>query len=115
MKYLTFIFLVMVLLLETSSAQYSNYNYISECNMFMSESGNSIINTPDQLFPWAYFQTPVSNQITDVLLSPGFGWATYNGMGMVFTTNGGYNWTTISFNDTTFTTSFNPAPRPSIS
>ena len=106
MKYFTFIFLVIILLYETSSAQHRNYSFFSDCNMFISESGNSENYVPDQLYPWTCIQTPVTYQITDVIFKYSGGWATHTGMGLVLTTNGGYNWTTISFNDTTFTTSF---------
>ena len=106
MKRLTYIFIVSILLSGTSSAQNNNYTYISDCNMFVPENRNSLNTVPDQLYPWLYFQTPVTNQITDVFFDFSGGWATHTGMGLVLTTNGGYNWTTISFNDTTFTTSF---------
>ena len=110
MKHFIYVFILSILLPGISSAQQSNYTYIEDCDMFTPAYGYTHHSITDQLFQWQYFQTPVSNQITDVMFKSGliswYGWATHTGMGLVMTKDAGNNWITISFNDTTFTTSY---------
>ena len=59
----------------------------------------------DLLYSWLPVQTPVTYQIMRVFfVDIQHGWAGHNGNGGLMTTDGGFNWTTISFNDTNFTT-----------
>jgi photosystem II stability/assembly factor-like uncharacterized protein len=70
------------------------------------------INNPNpygnSLFTWQFIQTPIPYQIAEVFFLDSLnGWASHLFMGVLKTTNSGFNWETISFNDTTFTTGFN--------
>lgn len=60
------------------------------------------------LFTWILVQTPVNTISTEVIFTDSLhGFASYNAMGSLRTTNSGLNWENYSFNDTTFTTGFN--------
>jgi photosystem II stability/assembly factor-like uncharacterized protein len=60
------------------------------------------------VFTWQPIQTPVTYQITKVFFIDSLnGWAGHTGNGALRTTDSGFNWSTISFNDTNFTTSYN--------
>src|ERR1044072_3072260 len=69
--------------------------------------GSQIYNN-DNLFMWQPVQSPITAQILDVFfLDTLRGWVAHNGNGAMRTTDGGFNWITISFNDTNFTTGYN--------
>lgn len=58
-------------------------------------------------FTWQSVQTPVAFQLLKVFFVDSLhGWAGHNGNGGLRTTDSGFNWNTISFNDTNFTTSY---------
>jgi len=98
------VLIVFFLINSSLIAQQDNYKYINNCNYFEHSYGNSITNSDFTPFPWQYYQTSTTSQITDVQFWGMFGWATHTSMGMVMTTNSGTNWLSVSFNDTTFTT-----------
>ena len=83
--------------------------YFKDCNLFCLTEVNPVIkNIANPLPPWNFINTSVTSQITDIqYINFSNGWATHNGMGLVFTTNSGTSWISISFYDSTFTTSFN--------
>jgi photosystem II stability/assembly factor-like uncharacterized protein len=101
------IFIMLLVFTSFTFAQDKYYKYINDCNYFEHTNLNQITNINNESFIWNYFQTTTTSQITDVQFIANLGWATHSGMGMVLTSNSGINWTSVSFNDTTFTTTFN--------
>ncbi len=80
-----------------ANGTYDNYDNIGNSNTYS-----------NNLFTWQFVQTPISYQIAEVFFIDSLtGWASHLFMGALRTTNSGFNWETISFNDTTFTTGFN--------
>jgi photosystem II stability/assembly factor-like uncharacterized protein len=101
------LFIVFNLQSQNNAVNPPSYN--SECN-FWNPTDNSSQNgySNSVVFTWTSIQTPVTSQITDLYFTDSLnGWAAHNGMGAIRTTNSGFDWTTISFNDTNFTTGFN--------
>lgn len=84
-----------------------NYEFHRDVNSFSHSYDNYTTSPADGFSLWNSFQTSTTNQITSVQFISYMGWATHTGMGLVRTSNGGYNWTSVSFNDTTFTTLYN--------
>jgi photosystem II stability/assembly factor-like uncharacterized protein len=102
------VILVLIFLITSNCfAQVSNRNYISDCNFFEHSNSHSATGVNSDFSIWNFFQTPTTSQITDVQFTGSSGWATHTSMGLVMTTNGGSNWTLVSFYDSTFTTLFN--------
>lgn len=104
------IFLIAILVcVFTLKAQNKYYKFYEDCNLFCLTEENPVVkNIYNPLPPWNFINTSVTSQITDVqYISSANGWATHNGMGLVFTTNSGTSWISISFYDSTFTTSYN--------
>ncbi len=101
------IFFLIIFISKISLTQ--NHNYIKDCDLFIPLSDIVCSSKKEAYIPqvWEFFQTPVTNQITDLLFPMPYSYATFNSMGMIMSTNSGLNWIIISFNDTTFTTSFN--------
>lgn len=65
-------------------------------------------NNSPEVFTWQMVQTPVSYQIIKVFFADSLhGWAGHNGNGGLRTTDSGFNWSIISFNDTNFSTLYN--------
>lgn len=83
------------------------YRLNRDCNFFEHSNTNPVTNTNSNLSIWNFFQTSTTSQITDVQFYGTYGWASHTSMGIVMTTNGGSNWTSVSFYDSTFTTLFN--------
>lgn len=104
-----YIILLVIFSLNVAAQNSKRYQYNSECNYWIAETFNEPVNNimPD-IYTWNYVQTPVTAQITEIffidLLN---GWASHTEMGVLKTTDSGFNWTKYSFNDTTFTTAFN--------
>lgn len=108
MKYI--IFLIPVLFCVSAiNSQNKYYKFYEDCNLFcLTEEYPVHNNNFKPLPPWNFIQTTTTSQITDIQYSGFFNcWATHTGMGLVFTTNSGTSWISISFYDSTFTTSFN--------
>jgi photosystem II stability/assembly factor-like uncharacterized protein len=71
-----------------------------------SETSEGTENNP--VFTWQPVQTPVTYQIIKVFFIDFlYGWASHNGNGALRSTDSGFNWITISFNDTNFSTLYN--------
>ncbi|MGH2575598.1 MAG: YCF48-related protein [Ignavibacteria bacterium] len=86
------------------------FHYYPECNVWKIENSTvfNINNFISDAFKWQYVQTPVPYQILDLFFIDSLhGWAGHTGNGALRTTNSGFNWDIISFNDTSFTTSYN--------
>ena len=108
MKYI--IFLIAVLFCVSAiNSQNKYYEFYEDCNLFcLTEEYPVHNNNFNPLPPWNFIQTTTTSQITDIQYSGVFNcWATHTSMGLVFSTNSGINWTSISFYDSTFTTLFN--------
>ncbi len=77
----------------------------------VSDKPSYTINTDNsQLFTWQMVQTPAPNgsQLLSIFFIDSLkGWASHTSNGAMRTTNSGFNWTLISFNDTNFTTLYN--------
>jgi len=70
--------------------------------------GNNQQSSVDNSIMWQVVQTPVTAAFTDIIFIDSLnGWASHNEMGVIKTTDGGFNWTVTSFYDTTYTTAFN--------
>jgi len=107
MKYI-FLLLFFVIFCNLSlNAQQDNYIYINNGNFYEHSSGNSITSSGNNYFFWLFYQTPTTYQITDVQFFGSYKWATHTDMGLVYTMNGGTNWNSVSFKDTTFNTLYN--------
>jgi len=93
----------------TYTQQKSPYLYHSECNYWSFDSPGSLNNDVlPSLFSWQYVTTPVTNNINDIFfIDSSNGWAVHTGNGGLLSTNGGFTWQIISFNDTNFTTTYN--------
>lgn len=84
------------------------YNYDNKTDLWQ-YNRNSFTDkkSTDKLFQWQFVQTPITSQLTEIFFYDStYGWATHTNNGAMRTTDGGYNWLTISFADTTFTTSY---------
>jgi photosystem II stability/assembly factor-like uncharacterized protein len=101
------ILVLLFIFISSVYAQENSFKYMSDCDYFGHTNNNPVTGTSSPYSIWNFFQTSTASQITDVQFISSFGWATHTGMGLVMTTNGGSNWTSISFNDTNFTTLFN--------
>lgn len=102
-----FIFITLLVFSSFTLAQDSHFRYIKDCDYFEHTNSNPISNANFESSLWSYFQTSTTSQITDVQYMAFLGCATHISMGLVLTTDGGYNWTSVSFNDTNFTTAYN--------
>jgi len=71
-------------------------------------NGNSGRSSDNTQTIWQNVATPLSTQITDIFFIDSLkGWLTHASNGAMRTTDSGFNWSTISFNDTNFTTAYN--------
>lgn len=102
-----FIFITLLVFSSYTLAQDSFFRYKKDFDYFEHTNTNPISNTNSESSLWSYFQTSTTSQITDVQFMAFLGCATHISMGLVLTTDGGYNWTSVSFNDTNFTTAYN--------
>lgn len=102
-----FIFITLLVFSSYTTAQDSYFSYIKDCDYFEHINSNPISNTNFEPSLWSYFQTSTTSQITDIQFMAFLGCATHISMGLVLTTDGGYNWTSVSFYDTNFTTAYN--------
>jgi photosystem II stability/assembly factor-like uncharacterized protein len=96
-------------LINLNKASLYNKSFDIKTN-YWTNSGNSSNPSLDEpaMFTWQSVQTPVSASITAIYFNDSLnGWACHTSMGGLRTTNSGFNWDVISFNDTTFTTLFN--------
>ncbi|HJY63856.1 MAG TPA: T9SS type A sorting domain-containing protein [Ignavibacteria bacterium] len=85
------------------------YGYNADCNYWTIENHYGPVNniTPD-IYTWNFVQTNVTAQLTEIFFIDLMkGWATHTGTGSLRTTNGGSNWDSTSFKDSTFTTAYN--------
>ena len=98
--------LALVVCVQNVPAQ-KNYIHIQDANYFIHSYGDPVTSSSEGFPLWNSYQTSTTNQITSVQFISYMGWASHIGMGLVLTSNGGYNWTSVSFNDTTFTTTYN--------
>lgn len=105
------IFLLILLVLFFGSklnAQYDHFfKYDEKYNCFEHSYLNYSEPQNDNPFVWQFFQTSTNYQLTDLQFNGNLGWATHTAMGVVYTTNAGLNWISVSFYDTTFSTAFN--------
>lgn len=108
MKHLIFLITFLFCVNAVNSQNIYQY-YYSGCNLFvLKEQNTAITGNCNPLTQWNFYQTPTASQITDVQYSGVFNcWATHNSTGLVFTTNNGLNWMSISFFDSTISTSYN--------
>jgi photosystem II stability/assembly factor-like uncharacterized protein len=108
MKKLIFTFLLISLFCGLAKSQNNNV-YYNDCCLWKCEGpGMSNPFNPNYLFIWQYMQTSTQYQILGITFKDTLkGWATHNNNGATMTTNGGINWTAISFNDTNFSTLYN--------
>lgn len=100
----------LLLFIQTFFSQASNIdNYNPITNVWsISHTSSNEGNENSPVFIWQPVQTPVTSQIVKVFfIDVHLGWASHNGNGGLRTTDSGFNWTTISFSDTNFTTSYN--------
>lgn len=101
------IFLINLIIPLQIFAQIPN-QYEAECNLwraaaFEEPSKNAL----GDVYSWSFVQTPVTAQITEIFFIDSLkGWGTHTGTGSIRTTNGGMNWDSTSFHDSTFTTSY---------
>ena len=98
--------LICLNILSVKSQDNSINSYDPETGCWYTYNNQTFSN--DVFAGWQFIQTPVTSQITDIFFTDSLnGWATHASMGALKTTNSGFNWTAISFNDTNFTTLFN--------
>lgn len=104
----TLFFVIQSFVSQTSSPY--NYNPVTRNWSITGVGGTEERNDNPPVFTWQSVQTPVAYQIIKVFfIDVHIGWATHNGNGGLRTTDSGFNWITISFNDTNFTTLYNGA------
>ncbi len=110
MKIKSFLILILFLLSSLAFAQPNGgYIYNPECGYW--QCGNNYTQNPSyepEVFTWQYVTTPVNTNIQELVFTDtSNGWGVHNSNGALRTTDGGYNWISISFADTTFTTGYN--------
>lgn len=86
-----------------------SFTYHNESNYW---SADNAVTSADEVFPpvftWQYVTTPVPYNMNDIYFADSLnGWAVHTGNGGISTTDGGFTWQLISFNDTNFTTTYN--------
>ncbi len=89
-------------------SQTSNSFYDPNCGTWrVAENFTQNSQQQSLLFSWQSVQTPVTYQLMRVFFADSLhGWIGHNGTGGLRSTDGGFNWNTISFNDTNFTASY---------
>ena len=107
MKHFLFTTFYLIFSISLLNAQQDNFKYHSDANYFEHNYGNPTTSDIPVPFIWQYFQTATTYQLTDLQFNGNLGWATHTDMGVVYTTNAGLNWSSVSFRDTTFSTLFN--------
>jgi photosystem II stability/assembly factor-like uncharacterized protein len=110
MKIITLIFLLLIIFYPRYlKSQTQNSSYDPNCGIWRVSGNMTGTNTRQgDDFTWQMVQTPVDYQILRVFfVDLMHGWAGHNGNGGLRTTDGGFNWNTISFNDTNFSTLYN--------
>lgn len=101
------IFFINAALIYTQPEEACTYH--SDCGYWsIDRSGTSGNEVPSPVFIWQYVTTPVTAHMNDIIFSDTLnGWAVHNSNGALRTTNGGFTWDSISFNDTSFYTTYN--------
>jgi photosystem II stability/assembly factor-like uncharacterized protein len=103
-----FIFLILIIL-QLHSQEKGNYIYDANCNCWRNDNTASISEDPiPDVFMWQFTTVPYISFITDIFfIDSSRGWLSHNSTGIAKTTDGGFTWDTVSFHDSTFTTSYN--------
>ena len=102
--------LTIILCVDSKSQNDSQYKYLPECNFWYSQPSvvDPQTNTQNLQFNWQMVQTPVTSSFVEVFFLDSLrGWASHTGNGCMRTTDSGFNWDVTTFNDTTFSTSYN--------
>jgi len=106
MKYILLIILLNISSLKAYSQSDCNHNTNFWSIEYGSKSTGNIENSV--VFNWQSVQSPTTAQILGIYFIDSLhGWASHNNNGAMRTTDGGFNWSLSSFNDTNFTTGYN--------
>jgi photosystem II stability/assembly factor-like uncharacterized protein len=110
MKHTTLLsFIILTSSLQLCAQQKYYYNFDAECGRWSFDNNLPISRDPiSDVFTWQFATVPYIDNITDIFfIDSSKGWLSHTSTGIAKTTDGGFTWDTVSFHDSTFTTSYN--------
>jgi len=106
MKFFLYLISFILISIHFSALQIQNIHHDPNTGTWrIMENYSSNAQPQNPVFVWQSVQTPVSYQLMRVFFADSLhGWIAHNGNGALRSTDSGFNWLTISFADTNFST-----------